>query len=64
MHAIEAAQVFAESIRLTRQMPEGQKRGNDLGHTDDEIAFNDALEVNDSAVKGNRHRQASLLASM
>ena len=32
-------------------MREGQKRGEKLGLTDDEIAFYDALEVNDSAVK-------------
>ena len=32
-------------------MREDQKRGADLGLSDDEIAFYDALEVNDSAVK-------------
>jgi type I restriction enzyme R subunit len=48
---IEAAQVIAELIDLAKQMREGQKRGADLGLSDDEIAFYDALEVNDSAVK-------------
>ena len=48
---IEAAQVIAELIELAKQMREGQKRGKDLGLTDDEVAFYDALEVNDSAVK-------------
>ena len=48
---IEAAQVIAELIDLAKQMREGQKRGEKLGLTDDEIAFYDALEVNDSAVK-------------
>ncbi len=48
---IEAAQVIAELIELAKQMREGQKRGADLGLTDDEVAFYDALEVNDSAVK-------------
>jgi type I restriction enzyme R subunit len=48
---IEAAQVIAELIELAKQMREGQKRGENLGLTDDEIAFYDALEVNDSAVK-------------
>ncbi len=48
---IEAAQVIAELIELAKQMREGQKRGVDLGLTDDEVAFYDALEVNDSAVK-------------
>jgi hypothetical protein len=48
---IEAAQVIAELIELAKQMREGQKRGENLGLTDDEVAFYDALEVNDSAVK-------------
>ena len=48
---IEAAQVIAELIELAKQMREGQKRGEQLGLTDDEVAFYDALEVNDSAVK-------------
>jgi type I restriction enzyme R subunit len=48
---IEAAQVIAELIELAKQMREGQKRGADLGLSDDEVAFYDALEVNDSAVK-------------
>jgi type I restriction enzyme R subunit len=48
---IEAAQVISELIELAKQMREGQKRGKNLGLTDDEVAFYDALEVNDSAVK-------------
>jgi type I restriction enzyme, R subunit len=48
---IEAAQVIAELIELAKQMREGQKRGEKLGLTEDEIAFYDALETNDSAVK-------------
>ena len=48
---IEAAQVIAELIDLAKQMREGHKRGEKLGLTDDEVAFYDALEVNDSAVK-------------
>ena len=34
---------------LKKQMRDGQKRGEKLGLTDDEVAFYDALEVNDSA---------------
>lgn len=49
--AIEAAQVIEELIRLAREIREAQQRGIDLGMNDDEIAFYDALEVNDSAVK-------------
>lgn len=48
---IEAAQVIAELIDLAKKMREGQRRGESLGLNDDEIAFYDALEVNDSAVK-------------
>jgi type I site-specific restriction-modification system R (restriction) subunit len=48
---IEAAQVIAELIELAKQMREGNKRGEKLGLTDDEVAFYDALETNDSAVK-------------
>jgi type I restriction enzyme R subunit len=49
--AIEAAQVIEELIKLAKEMREAQQRGENLGMTDDEIAFYDALEVNDSAVK-------------
>lgn len=49
--AIETAQVIEELIALAREMREAQSRGNDLGLTEDELAFYDALEVNDSAVK-------------
>jgi type I restriction enzyme R subunit len=34
---IEAAQVIAELIELAKQMREGQKRGQNLGLTDDEV---------------------------
>ncbi len=49
--AIEAAQVIEELIDLARDIREAQARGEQLGLTDDEIAFYDALETNDSAVK-------------
>ena len=48
---IEAAQVIMELIKLAKEMREAHKRGEDLGLSDDELAFYDALEVNDSAVK-------------
>ncbi len=48
--SIEAAAVIAELIELARQMREADKRGEKLGLSDDELAFYDALEVNDSAV--------------
>jgi len=43
--------VIEELIGLAKEMRESQQRGESLGLTDDEIAFYDALEVNDSAVK-------------
>jgi type I restriction enzyme R subunit len=49
--AIEAAQVIEELIGLARQMREADRRGEALGLTEDELAFYDALETNDSAVK-------------
>ena len=49
--AIEAAQVIEELIQLAREMREAGDRGERLGLTDDELAFYDALETNDSAVQ-------------
>ena len=49
--AIEAAQVIEELIDLAREMREANARGELLGLSEDELAFYDALETNDSAVK-------------
>ncbi|MCL5734243.1 MAG: type I restriction endonuclease subunit R [Actinobacteria bacterium] len=49
--AIEAAQVIEELIGLAKEMREAGARGAALGLSDDELAFYDALETNDSAVK-------------
>lgn len=49
--AIETAAVIEELIELAREMREAVNRGDDLGLSEDELAFYDALEVNDSAVK-------------
>ena len=48
---IEAAQVILELIELAREMRDAKSRGERLGLTEEEEAFYDALEVNDSAVK-------------
>ena len=48
--AVEAAQVIEELIGLAREMREANARGEALGLSDDEMAFYDALGVNDSAV--------------
>ena len=47
---IETAQIIEELIELSKQMNEARKRDEELNLTSDEIAFYDALEVNDSAV--------------
>ena len=49
--AIEAAQVIEELTQLARSMREANAKGEKLGLTDDELAFYDALETNDSAVQ-------------
>ncbi len=49
--AIEAAQVIEDLIQLAREMREANSRGEKLGLTEDELAFYDALEANDSAVQ-------------
>jgi type I restriction enzyme R subunit len=49
--SLESAEVIAELIKLAEEMREAEKRGEQLGLSEDEIAFYDALEANDSAVK-------------
>ena len=48
---IEAIQVIEELIRLARAMREAKARGERLGLSEEELAFYDALETNDSAVR-------------
>ena len=43
--------MIEELIGLAKQMREADLRGEALGLTEDELAFYDALETNDSAVK-------------
>ena len=48
---IEAAQVIEELIGLAKNIREASARGEKLGLSEDELAFYDALETNDSAVQ-------------
>ena len=48
---VEAAQVIEELIQLARELREAGMRGESLGLSEDEVAFYDALETNDSAVQ-------------
>jgi hypothetical protein len=49
--AIETAQVIEELIALAKDLREADRRGEKLRLSEEELAFYDALEVNDSAVK-------------
>ena len=49
--SIESAQVIEELIELAKEMRKANERGESLGLSEDELAFYDALETNDSAVK-------------
>jgi type I restriction enzyme R subunit len=49
--SVEAAQIIEELIELARKVREEKDRGKQQNMTDDEIAFYDALGVNDSAVQ-------------
>ena len=49
--AIETAKVIEELIQLAKDMRAANARGEALRLSEDELAFYDALEVNDSAVK-------------
>jgi type I restriction enzyme R subunit len=47
--ALEAAQVIDELIRIAKEMRLAEARGHDMGLSNDEVAFYDALAENDSA---------------
>jgi type I restriction enzyme R subunit len=49
--AVESAQVIEELIHLAKDIRAADARGERLGLSDDELAFYDALETNDSAVR-------------
>ena len=49
--SVETAQVIEELIQMTVALREASVRGADLGLSDDELAFYDALEANDSVVR-------------
>ena len=48
---VEAAQVIAELIGIAKDIRQAQDRGEELGLSEEELAFYDALETNDSAVE-------------
>ena len=49
--SIETAQVMEELVEMAKKFKEAASRGEQLGLTDDEVRFYDALANNESAVK-------------
>jgi type I restriction enzyme R subunit len=48
---LTTAEIIQELIELAKEIREADKEGERLGLTEDEVAFYNALEINDSAVK-------------
>jgi type I restriction enzyme R subunit len=48
---LTTAEIIDELIHIAREIKVADKRGEDMGLSEDELAFYDALETNDSAVK-------------
>ena len=61
--AISTMQVIEELIKLAKDLDAATKRGEDLGLTDDEVAFYDALAANDSAVQAMGDDKLKLIAA-
>ena len=61
--AIATQEVIEELIRLAKEMDAATKRGDDLGLSDDEVAFYDALASNVSAVKAMGNDELKVIAA-
>ena len=61
--AIATHEVIEELIRLAKEMDAATKRGEELGLSDDEIAFYDALAANESAIKAMGDDKLKLIAA-
>jgi type I restriction enzyme R subunit len=48
---LSTAEIIEELIRIAKEIKNADRRGEELGLSEDELAFYDALETNDSAVK-------------
>jgi len=48
---IQSAQIITELIEISKQIRDARKRGEKLKLSDEELAFYDALQVNDNTVK-------------
>ncbi len=61
--AISTMEVIEELIKLAKDLDAATKRGEDLGLTDDEVAFYDALASNNSAVQAMGDDKLKLIAA-
>jgi type I restriction enzyme R subunit len=61
--AIATQEIIEELIRLAKEMREANCRGQDLGLNDDEIAFYDALAMNESAVQAMGSDELKVIAA-
>jgi type I restriction enzyme R subunit len=61
--AISTMEVIEELIKLAKDLDAATKRGEDLGLTDDEVAFYDALATNDSAVQAMGDAKLKVIAA-
>lgn len=61
--AIATQEVIDELIKLAKEMDAATKRGEDLGLTEDEIAFYDALATNESAVQAMGNAELRVIAA-
>ncbi|HEY1582765.1 MAG TPA: DUF3387 domain-containing protein, partial [Chthoniobacterales bacterium] len=61
--AIATQEVIEELIKLAKEMSAATQRGIDLGLTDDEIAFYDALAANESAVQAMGNDELKVIAA-
>jgi len=59
---IDAAEVITELIGLAQEMREASRRGEDLGLSDEELAFYDALAENRSAVEVMGEKELAVIA--
>jgi type I restriction enzyme R subunit len=49
--SLDTAEIIAELVNMAKSLRESQGRGEKLKLSEEELAFYDALEVNDSSVK-------------
>jgi type I restriction enzyme R subunit len=61
--AISTIEVIEELIKVAKELDAATKRGHDLGLTDDEVAFYDALAANDSAVQAMGDAKLKVIAA-